>query len=315
MTDTDGILLVNKPPRLTSHDVVERIRKLLKTKKVGHFGTLDPLARGLLLVAVGKATRLFPFYSKLDKTYRGQIRLGFATDTFDTEGQPTSPGTKTYPEKRSLELFMNTFLGEIDQIPPPYSAKKHKGKPLYTYARQNRRVEKPPVKVAVHSFQLLDYKPPRIDVRIHCSSGTYIRSLAHDLGQAIGCGAHLAGLERTAIGSFSIDKSHHLEDLESLIQDNTSATFLIPLEDLLPELNKIILKESGKILAQNGNMIYADNIQKIILSKEPPPYSDAADQIFRLFSPDGRLVAYAKKDSTKNGMHPFLVIDTEDSDE
>jgi len=314
MSDLDGIILVHKPLHLTSHDVVDRIRKLLGTKKVGHFGTLDPLATGLLMIAVGKATRFFPFYLKTDKTYRGRIRMGFSTDTYDAEGKSTSPKSNAYPDKKRLKMSMNAFLGEIDQIPPLYSAKKFKGQPLYAYARQNKQIDAQPARVVIHSFQLLDYKPPHIDVNVRCSSGTYIRSLAHDLGQALGCGAHLSQLERTAIGSFSIDESYHLEDLKSLIHENKIETFLIPLESLLPEISKIILKESGKTLAQNGNMIFAENIQRVI----PPDMTSSdiktEDQIFRLFSPEGRLIAFARKDSGKNGLHPFLVIDTEVSE-
>jgi len=314
MINMDGILLVHKPLHLTSHDVVDRIRKLLKIKRVGHFGTLDPLATGLLLIGIGKATRLFPFYSKYDKLYRGQIRVGFSTDTYDAEGQPTSPDSKTYPDKRTVEQSMRSFLGELDQIPPAYSAKKHKGLPLYAYARQNKPIEAAPSRVVIHSFQLLAYKPPYVKVKVLCSSGTYIRSLAHDLGQTLGCGAHLAALERTAIGPFSLDKSFHLEDLEALIYENKYKAFLIPLESLLPEMSKIILKESGKNLAQNGNTIFAENIQSVIPPDTTSSLIKTEDQIFRLFSPEGRLIALAKKGSGKNGLHPFLVIDTEVSD-
>lgn len=310
----DGILLIHKPRHLTSHDVVARIRKLLKTKRVGHFGTLDPLATGLLLIAVGKATRLFPFYSKHDKIYRGRIRLGFSTDTYDAEGKPTSSESKAYPDKKILEQSMRMFLGEIDQIPPPYSAKKHKGLPLYSYARQNKMVEAQPARVVIHSFQLISYEPPHIDVKVHCSSGTYIRSIAHDLGQNLGCGAHLACLERTTIGSFSLDESCHLEDLKTLIHENKYEAILIPLEVLLPEMNKIILKESGMNLAQNGNTIFAENIQKFLPPDMTSSHIKTEDQIFRLFSPEGRLIALSRKDSGTGGLHPFLVIDTEVSD-
>jgi tRNA pseudouridine55 synthase len=310
----DGLILVHKPLHLTSHDVVSRIRELLNTKKVGHFGTLDPLATGLLMIAVGKATRLFPFYSKHDKTYKGRIQLGFSTDTYDAEGKSTSPESKTYPDQQKLEQAMREFSGEIDQIPPPYSAKKHRGQPLYVYARQNKQIEVKSSRVVIHSFSLLAYEPPHIDVDIHCSSGTYIRSLAHDLGQALGCGAHLTSLIRTAVGSFSIDKGFHLEDLKVLIQQKEYTQFLFPLESLLPEISKIILKESGKVLAQNGNSVFAENIQKLILPESSSSGVESEKQIFRLFSPDGRLIAFAKKISEKNGLHPFLVIDTVDSD-
>jgi tRNA pseudouridine55 synthase len=158
------------------------------------------------------------------------------------------------------------------------------------------------------------YKPSHIEVKVHCSSGTYIRSLAHDLGQALGCGAHLAGLERTSIGPFSLDKSYHLESLKTLIHEKKYKSFFIPLESLLPEMSKVILKESGRALAQNGNMIFAENIQRVIPPDTTSSHIETEDQIFRLFSPEGRLIALARKDSGKNGLHPFLVIDTEVSD-
>jgi tRNA pseudouridine55 synthase len=307
----DGLILVRKPLHLTSHDTVIRIRTLLQTKRVGHFGTLDPLATGLLMIAVGKATRLFSFYSKYDKTYIGRIKTGFSTDTYDAEGKPTSAESTAYPDQTRVEHALREFEGTIDQVPPPYSAKKHKGRPLYVYARQNKQIEAKPVRVSIHSLQLLAYEPPHIEVKIHCSSGTYIRSLAHDLGQALGCGAHLAGLKRTAVGSFSLEQSFHLDDLETLIQKNEYGQFLIPLESLLPEMGKIILKESGKALVQNGNRIFSENIQKLIPSECPSSDIEDEDQVFRLFSSDGRLMALAKKIPDKKGLHPFLVIDTE----
>ena len=307
----DGLILVHKPLKLTSHDVVDRIRILLGTKRVGHFGTLDPQATGLLIIAVGKATRLFPFYSKQDKSYAGRMRLGFSTDTYDLEGKPSSPESKAFPVRKRLELAMRGFLGEIDQIPPPYSAKKHKGLPLYVYARQNKEIEAKPAKVTVHSFKLLSYEPPLLDIKIRCSSGTYIRSLAHDLGQTLGCGAHLVSLERTSVGSFSVDNSFHLEDLNALTRQNQYEKFLIPLEGLLPEMSKVILKESGKTKAQNGNTIYAEHIQKLIPPDRPSSDIKSEDRIFRLFSSDGKLIAFARKTSENNGLHPFLVIDTD----
>lgn len=310
----DGLILVHKPLHLTSHDVVDCIRKWVQTKRVGHFGTLDPLATGLLMIAVGKATRLFPFYSKQDKEYRGQIKLGFSTDTYDAEGTPASTESEVYPEEEKLVETMRKFQGEIDQLPPPYSAKKHKGLPLYIYARQNKQIDVKPSRVVIKSFQLHAYKPPHIDVEVHCSSGTYIRSLAHDLGQSLGCGAHLARLERTAIGSFSVDMSIRMDDLKVLIRENDYEQFLIPLESLLPEISKIILKDSGKTLAQNGNTVFAEDIQKLIPPDLAQPEFQPGEKIFRLFSSDGQLIAFAKKISEKNGLHPFLVIDTEDSD-
>ena len=214
----DGLILVDKPFNFTSHMVVNEIRKIIKTKKVGHYGTLDPLATGLIIIAVGKATKLFPFYSKADKAYSGKIKLGYSTDTYDAQGQPTSPVKKDFPSQDYLLEVMKKFEGQIDQIPPPFSAKKYKGKPLYLLARQKKFMELKPSRVCIHSFQLQEYTPPFISFKLRCSSGTYVRSIAHDLGQRLGCGAHLYELSRTEIGDFQLKDAHSLENIKTFIQ-------------------------------------------------------------------------------------------------
>ena len=196
----DGLILIDKPQDLTSHDVVQSIRKILKIKKAGHYGTLDPLATGLLVVALGKATRLFPFFSKTEKVYKGQIKLGFSTDTYDSQGTPTSTETKDFPDKKRLLEAMKKFEGDIDQIPPLFSAKKYKGKPLYILARKKKEIKREPRKIFVHYFRIKEFNAPFVDFEVKCSSGTYIRSLAHDLGKNLGCGAHLTRLKREKAG-------------------------------------------------------------------------------------------------------------------
>lgn len=284
-------------------------------KKVGHFGTLDPLATGLLMIAVGKATRLFPFFQKLDKTYRGCLRFGFATDTYDSEGMPITAESKDYPTRTDIQNAMSAFKGEIDQIPPAYSAKKHKGKRLYTLARENRKIDIKPSKVVIYSFDLLGYKPPFLDFEVRCSSGTYIRSIAHDLGQRLGCGAHLTKLERTEMGRFKSERSHTLKKLEKLTGERKTEKFLLPLEGILDEFPKIVLDENGRTLAKNGNMISAAHIQTIIHQDNPDTDFKTFGDIYRLFGPDGKLIAFAKKHPKKPGLHPYLVIDTEVPDE
>jgi len=312
----DGLILVDKPQNPTSHDIVLKIRNILNIKKVGHCGTLDPLATGLMLLALGKATRLFPFFSSTDKVYKGQIRLGFSTDTYDSAGKPTSPEEKNYPLKDILLKAMKKFEGEIQQVPPPYSAKKYKGKPLYALAREKKKFELRPSKVFIHFFQLIRYRPPLLEFKVKCSSGTYIRSLAHDIGQDLGCGAHLSELTRTDVGNYNIKESHTIEEIKGLAEAGRIDEFLIPFESLLPEFPKIILKERGSVLARNGSLISPENIQKAILDESS--YSDISperEKVFRMFSLEGRFLALAKKVPEKNCFHPFLVIDSKEAEQ
>ena len=310
----EGILLVNKPPKLSSFDVVRKVRKLLGVKKAGHFGTLDPMATGLMIVALGKATRFFTFYSKLDKIYRGKIRLGYTTNTYDADGTPTSAEDTHYPSEKTLLKNMANFDGEIEQTPPLFSAKKYKGKPMYVLARKKQIVKPRAVLIQIYHFQLLSYDPPFIEFEVACSSGTYIRSLAHDLGQSLGCGAHLAELERTAIGDFHLRSSLTLEALEKALEENTIEQTLIPLESLLPEFPKIVLNNEGAALAKNGNMVFEEHFQ----SHFPLSFDLKNDQrgpvtIYRLFDPDGTLLALGRLHPERNGVHPWVVIDSNGS--
>jgi tRNA pseudouridine55 synthase len=307
----DGLILVDKPQNFTSHDIVLKIRNILNIKKVGHYGTLDPLATGLLLLALGKATRFFPFYSTTDKVYEGLIRLGFSTDTYDSAGKPTSSEEKNYPQKDNLLKSMKKFEGEILQLPPPYSAKKYKGKPLYALVRGKKEFELRPSKVFIHFFQLIKYNPPLLEFKAKCSSGTYIRSLAHDLGEGLGCRAHLSELIRTDVGNFNIKESRSIGEIKGLADAGKIDEFLIPFESLLPEFPKIILKERGSALVKNGNFVSPENIQKIILDESSSAdISPKGEGVFRMFSLEGKFLALAKKMPEKNCFHPFLVVDS-----
>lgn len=309
----DGIILVDKPQQFTSHDIVAQLRNILNYKKIGHFGTLDPSATGLMMIALGKATRLFPFFSKADKIYEGQIRLGFFTDTYDSSGKRTSSEKREYPDKSSLLEAMKKLKGEMDQIPPPFSAKKYKGKPLYALARKKKELKLRSSRVFIHFFRLKKYNPPFLDFNVKCSTGTYIRSLAHDLGQSLGCGAHLSALKRTKVGNFNIKQSFSIEEIKRLNEEGKFENLLIPLESLLPELPKIILKETGTVLVKNGNMIFPENILKSLpLEPSASELPGKKENIFRMFSLEGRLIALAKKVPEKNGLHPFLVFDSKD---
>jgi tRNA pseudouridine55 synthase len=297
----DGLILVHKPKGKTSHDVVLQIRSIMGEKKVGHFGTLDPLATGLLLIAVGKATRLFPYFLHLAKTYEGRIRLGIATETYDSEGKPLSQESKKYPDQTFLLEHMSSFQGEIEQLPPPYSAKKYKGEALYRRVRQNKEFILKSNKVYIHDFRLKDYSPPYVAFQVKCSSGTYIRSLAHDLGQNLGCGAHLDQLVRTEIGEYNINQSHTVEQIEKMFSKGQAHECLQPIECLLPELPKIVVNDSAAKLVRSGSEFA---LEGIALSKQQKDLD-----ILRIFDSHGKLLALARKKPDEDAMHPFLVFD------
>jgi len=308
----DGIILVNKPKDLTSHDIVKKIRNLLNEKKAGHFGTLDPMATGLILIGIGKATKLFSFYSKLTKIYKGQIKLGYSTDTYDSYGKSTTEKNTSYPSDEIITGIIKKFEGNILQSPPPFSAKKYKGKPLYKHARKNKKIKLPPIKIKVYYLNILSYHPPFIDFETKCSSGTYIRSLAHEIGEMAGCGGHLSALQRTDINDLNIKDSFTLEEISSMVEHHKISKFLLPLENLLPQFPKIILSETGAHKARNGASIKPHDIISIDHSKKKP--ISETNQVFRLFSPLGKLIALARRNQERSGLHPFTVVDTENKD-
>jgi tRNA pseudouridine55 synthase len=219
-----GLIVIDKPTGPTSHDVVGRIRRLVGVRRVGHAGTLDPLASGVLLVCVGPTTRLVEYLVGLDKVYETTIRLGQTTTTYDAEGEVTAerPVPKTAAE---IEAALAGFRGTIRQRVPSYSAVKQDGQPLYKRAHRGETPELPEREVTIHALEMLAYEPPLLTLRVACSSGTYIRSLAHDLGGALGCGGHVAALRRTAVGRFTLAEA---APLDTLTPDNIAARLLPP---------------------------------------------------------------------------------------
>jgi tRNA pseudouridine55 synthase len=197
-----GFLVVDKPPAWTSHDVVQAARGWLGTRRVGHLGTLDPLATGVLPLAVREATKLVPFLEGGDKSYAGAIRLGVVTDTLDAEGEVLRRSDAPMPDEGAVRAALATFVGEIEQIPPMYSAVKRGGVPLHRLAREGRTVERAPKRVRITRLALVKYAPPDVEIAVDCSAGTYVRVLAADVGERLGCGAHLAHLRRTRSGPF-----------------------------------------------------------------------------------------------------------------
>lgn len=224
--DLEGILLVDKPQGLTSHDVVSSCRKIFQIKKVGHAGTLDPMATGLLVVLIGKATKASQYLMSLDKQYTGTVYLGKETDSQDADGTLLRelPVPKLSIEK--LKASMSEFIGDQYQTPPMFSAKKVEGKKLYELARSGKTIEREPRVIRISRFDLINFKSPKLDFIVDSSKGAYIRTIAHDLGANLGCGGHLCALRRTRVGNFLIEKSYTLENLENCNKSKLKANLL-----------------------------------------------------------------------------------------
>jgi len=230
----DGALVVNKPQGRTSHDIVDAVRHLAGFRQVGHLGTLDPLATGVLVVFLGRATRLVRFYSGRRKRYTAGFRFGYATNTYDSEGVAQGPDVPPVLDESVLRSLAAESVGRFDQMPPVFSAKKVQGRPAYELARKNLAVELKPASVEIFEYRLTGIEGPIARFTIECSSGTYIRSLAHDMGQKLGCGAHLAEICRTAVGEFSLEQAIPLDELAEAGRAGRFKDLLIALEHLLP---------------------------------------------------------------------------------
>jgi tRNA pseudouridine55 synthase len=232
----DGVVVVDKPEGWTSHDVVGKMRRIANTKRIGHLGTLDPIATGVLPLVIGRATRLAQFYTRSDKIYEASIHFGFATDTYDRGGTPTSPETQPRVDAADLERLLANFRGEILQAPPPVSAKKVDGVRAYVLVRRHIPVDLPPAPVRIYELALLEVRGSEARLRAHCSGGTYMRSIAHDLGQALGCGAHLRDLRRIASAEFTLEQAHTIPQLQQLAAEDRLEETLIPAARMLPDV-------------------------------------------------------------------------------
>lgn len=297
-----GLILVDKPADITSHSVVDIVRKLFKIKKVGHFGTLDPLAEGLVLIGMGNATKFFDFYIKKKKLYTGKIAFGHATTTYDTEGDPTSENKAVDLNNIDIAGLLAGFKGKQLQVPPIYSAKKFKGRPLYKYARENKgaEIEIKPVQVEIYTLEgkVVDEKTLRF--RAETSSGTYIRSLAHDMGQKVGVGAYLQELKREGVGEFLLEDAFTPEELTRHVEAGEITEVVTPIEALLPEFSKIIVTQGGRKAVLNGMSLVPGDIVKIL--------SAQGKDNFRLFDDEGKLLAIARKDPKFARFRPYIVF-------
>ena len=252
-----GVLVVDKPVGMTSHDVVQAIRTGTGLRRAGHTGTLDPRASGVLVILVGPAVRLSEFVSASDKRYQAIIRLGSATDTFDADGKMTQSPAPVDVTEQQFEKVLNTFIGEIEQTPPPYSAVKVQGRKAYELAREGEEVELAPRKITVHHLEILEWAPPEVVIDVHCSSGTYVRSLANDLGNALGCGAYLVGLRRTKSGRFSLREATPLRKLQEAFHAGNWYQYLIPAAEALAEWPAVELTPDDVENIRHGHRIHA----------------------------------------------------------
>jgi tRNA pseudouridine55 synthase len=251
----NGVLVIDKPRGLTSHDVVNRVRRILGQRAVGHLGTLDPSATGVLPIVTGGLTRLAQFYTHAEKTYEGTIRFGFATDTYDAEGEPTTPVCEVILDPAEIGRLAAGFRGVIEQMPPPFSAKKVGGVPAYKLARKKRPVELKPVRVEIKEFEILSCENTCARFRAHVASGTYLRSVAHDLGQKLGCGAHLAELRRTGVSEFALEDAHTLDDLRLAAQQGSTAELFVHPRKLLPQFPGVTATDECAALIRNGRAV------------------------------------------------------------
>ncbi len=292
----DGVIVVDKPEGWTSHDVVAKMRRIAQTKKIGHLGTLDPIATGVLPLVIGRATRLAQFYTRSDKIYEGVVRFGWATDTYDRAGKPEGPAVEVTLDPQELERHLEAFRGEFQQTPPAVSAKKVEGRRAYELARHAVAVELEPVSVHVYELVALEVSGSRARLRAHCSGGTYMRSIAHDLGKAMGCGAHLDDLRRLASGEFELEHARTIPQLESLAADDRLLDALVPAAQLLPGFPNVFVDELTATQIRNGRNFPAS-----------PFRSQPASQHVKAITREGLLVAIGEA-VLPNLYHPVVVL-------
>jgi tRNA pseudouridine55 synthase len=289
----DGILSVNKASGPTSFAIVARLRQLSGERRIGHGGTLDPLASGMLPLFLGRATRLVEYLHEYPKTYRAGIELGITTDTYDAEGQITSQADASRVTLAMIEAALPSFVGDIDQRPPAFSAIKKDGQPLYKLARQGLAPEVESRRVTVHHLEMVAYQPPLLILDVECSKGTYIRSLAHDLGQKLGVGAHLKTLCRTSYGPFDIRDAVSMERVEEAAAGGTLASLLLPMDTALASWPSMALSEEQAKAVTDGKAVAIET---------------GAGERLRAYGPDGRFTALLFLDAETGLWRPQKVF-------
>jgi tRNA pseudouridine55 synthase len=296
----NGILNVNKPAGITSFGVVARLKRLLGEKRAGHIGTLDPMATGVLPVCLGRATRIVRYLIDSNKTYLAGIRLGITTDTYDREGTVVDEKDTDAITVEQVKAVLASFQGTIEQVPPQYSAVKYRGKRSCDLARAGIYVELKPRQVRIYRIELLEAHMPVIKVLIECSKGTYIRTLAHDAGRMLGCGAHLIDLTRTGCGTFRIEDALPLDDIEHIYRQGKLDTYLYPVESPLADWQMVVVNEDDEYAVRNGRPIALD-----IDCHFTVPYC-------RVYNADGVFIAVLRYKRNENVWHPERVFARDD---
>jgi tRNA pseudouridine55 synthase len=311
----DGALVIDKPQGKTSHDVVEAVRRIVGFRQVGHLGTLDPLATGVLVLLLGRATRLAQFYAGRRKRYRTAFRFGFATDTYDADGEALGPDTAPQLDRATLEHLAAERVGLFSQMPPPFSAKKIHGKPAHELARKHKPVELKPVEVEVYEFRLESVEGPLARFAIECAGGTYIRSLAHEMGATLGFGAHLAEIVRTAVGEFTLDQAVKLEELEDAARAGKLGEWILPLERLLAELPRVTVLPIVERRVRHGTRFNIPLAQiqpgRVNTAQGAPQQLDSGDwkpARLRVFNQQEKLIAIAEAVVPRT-YQPVVVLD------
>jgi tRNA pseudouridine55 synthase len=292
----DGVIVIDKPEGWTSHDVVAKARGIVRTKRVGHLGTLDPIATGVLPLVIERATRLAQFYTRSEKVYEGVVRFGWSTDSYDRAGEPASERVQVTLDAAAVERLLDRFRGEFWQTPPPVSAKKVGGRRAYDLARKSLPVDLDPVSVHVFSLTMLGVDGPDVRLRVHCSGGTYVRSIAHDMGRAMGCGAHLLELRRTASGEFEIGQAIAIPKLQALAAEDRLAEAIVPAARMLPEFPSVVVDEATVAQIRNGRNFPAS-----------PFRSQPASRYVKAVTREGDLVAIGEA-VLPNVYHPVVVM-------
>ncbi len=297
----DGALVIDKPAGKTSHDVVDAVRHLAGFRQIGHLGTLDPLATGVLVLLLGRATRLAQFYAGRRKRYAAAFRFGFATDTYDSDGEAQGPDTALKLEAVTLEKLAAECIGRFEQMPPVFSAKKVHGRPAYELARKKQAVELKAVEVELFEYKLKEIEGQVARFVIECSSGTYIRSLAHEMGRKLGCGAHLAEITRTAVGEFSLEQAIRLEELADAARAGKLGDYLIGLENLLSNFPRVNVLPVVERRVRHGTKFNVQIAHIQPARVEPPPGAtlqldggESKPPRLRVFSQQDKLIAIAE---------------------